>query len=234
MADKNVQDVVEVVEANEGLETVKGFWEKNKNLIIGISAAIILVIGGYYIYKNLIQKPKEEKAAEAMFKAEEYFQKDSLDVALNGDGQNKGFLNVINNYGGTNAGNLAKFYAGVVYLKKQDLNNAIKYLKDFSTDSKQIQMIAYGRLADAYADAGKKDEAVENYKKAGKHFPEDEFNSSEFLFRAGYLLETMSKNPEAIDVYKQIKEKYPKTEKGYSIDKYIYRLGVEKNEFSVK
>ena len=234
MADKKVQDVAEVVEVNEGLETVQGFWEKNKKLIIGLSTAIIVVFAGYYIYKNFIQKPKEEKAAEAMFKAEEYFGKDSLDVALNGDGQNKGFLNVINNYGGTKAGNLAHFYAGVIYLKKGDFNNAIKYLKDFSTDSKQIQMVAYGRLADAYSDAGKKDEAVENYKKAGKYFPEDEFNSSEFLFRAGYLLESMNKNQEAVEVYKQIKEKYPKTEKGFTIDKYIYRLSVEPNEFSVK
>ena len=201
---------------------------------MGISAAIILIVGGWYIYKNFIQLPKEERASEAMFKAEEYFQKDSLDMALNGDGQSKGFLNVINNYGGTDAGNLAHFYAGVIYLRKGDFNNAVKHLKDFSTDSKQIQMISYGRLGDAYAELGKKDEAVDMYKKAGHHFPEDEFNSSEFLFRAGYLLESMGKNQEAVDVYKQIKEKFPKTEKGFTIDKYIYRLSIEKNDFSVK
>jgi tetratricopeptide (TPR) repeat protein len=234
MADKKVQDVEEVVEVNESLETVKGFWERNKKVILGLSTAIIVVIGGYYIYKNFIQQPKEDKAAEAMFRAEEYYQKDSLDVALNGDGQNKGFLYVANNYDGTKAGNLAHFYAGVIYLKKQDFNNAIKHLKDFSTDSKQIQMLAYGRLADAYSEANKKEDAVEYYKKAGKYFPEDEYNSSEFLFRAGYLLEAMNKNNEAVEQYKVIKEKYPRTEKGFTIDKYIYRLSIEKNDFSVK
>ena len=234
MADKKVQEAVQAVEVNESLESVKGFWEKNRKVIIGIATAVIVVFGGWYIYKNFIQKPKEERASEAMFKAEEYFQKDSLDVALNGDGQNKGFLYVVNNYGGTKAGNLAHFYAGVVYLKKGDFNNAIKYLKDFSTDSKQIQMVAYGRLADAYSESGKKEDAVEYYKKAGKYFPEDEFNSSEFLFRAGYLLESLNKNNEAVEVYKEIKEKYPRTEKGFTIDKYIYRLSIEKNDFSVK
>ncbi len=234
MADKKVPVVHEVEEVNEGLETVKGFWEKNKKIIIGLSTAVIVVVGGWYLYKNYIQLPKEEKAAEAIFKAQQYFEKDSLDLALNGDGQSKGFLNTISNYGGTKSGNLAHYYAGVIYLKKGDFNKAIEHLKDFSTDSKQIQMMAYGRLADAYGEAGKKDEAVEYYKKAGNHFPEDDNASSEFLFRAGYLLETMNKNSEALSFYKQIKEKYPKTQMGFTIDKYINRLEVEKNEFSVK
>ena len=169
-----------------------------------------------------------------MFKAQQYFANDSLDLALNGDGQNKGFLSAISNYGSTKSGKLAHFYAGVIYLKKGDFNKAIEYLKDFSTDSKQIQMVAYGRLADAYSEAGKKDEAVDYYKKAGNYFPEDENSAAEFLFRAGYLLESQNKNTEAVELYKQIKEKYPKTQMGFSIDKYINRLAVEKNEFSVK
>lgn len=231
MAELKVQEAPKV---SEGIEGAKDFWEKYKNLIIGISAAIILIAGGWLLYKNFILKPREERAAEAMFKAEEYFRNDSLTLALNGDGQNKGFLNVIKNFDGTKAANLAHFYSGIIYLRTNDFSNAVKHLKDFSTDSKQIQMIAYGRLADAYSEQGKKEDAVDNYKKAGNYFPEDESNSSEFLFRAGYLLESMGKNKEAVDVYKEIKEKFPKTEKGFSIDKYIYRLSVEKNDFSVK
>ena len=231
MADKNVQEVVDL---NQSSESITGFWEKNKKLVIGVSVAIIAIVGGWLLYKNMIVKPKEERAAEAMFKAEEYFRNDSLGVALNGDGQNKGFLNVIKNFDGTKAANLAHFYSGVIYLKTHDFNNAVKHLKDFNTDSKQIQMVAYARLGDAYSELGKKDEAVDYYKKAAKEFEADQFNSSEFLFRAGYLLESMGKNKEAIDIYKEIKEKFPKTEKGFSIDKYIYRLSVEKNDFSVK
>lgn len=231
MAEKNVPEVVDVI-SNDYNAT--GFWEKNKKAILGVSFAIILIAAGWFLYKNMIEKPKEERAAEAMFKAEEFFRNDSLAVALNGDGQNKGFLNVIKNFDGTKAANLAHFYAGVIYLKTHDFNNAVKHLKDFETDSKQIQMVAYGRLADAYSELGKKDEAVDYYKRAGKEFEADQFNSSEFLFRAGYLLESMGKSQEAISIYKEIKEKYPKTEKGFSIDKYIFRLNIEKNDFSVK
>lgn len=231
MAEIKVQEAPKV---SVGLKGANNFWEKYKNIILGILAAIILIVAGWLIYKNYFLKPKEERAVEAMFKAEEYFRNDSLTLALNGDGQNKGFLNVIKNFDGTKAANLAHFYAGIIYLRTNDFNNAVKHLKDFSTDSKQIQMLAFGRLGDAYSEQGKKEEAVNNYKKAGNYFPEDEVNSSEFLFRAGYLLESMGKNKEAVDVYKEIKEKYPKTEKGFSIDKYIYRLSVEKNDFSVK
>ncbi len=222
------------VEVNEGLEAVKGFWEKYSKIIIGFSAAVIIVAGGWMLYKTMIMEPKEEKASEAMFKAEEYYRNDSLKLALNGDGQNKGFLYILSNYSGTKAANLASFYAGVIALKTGDFNNAVKYLKDFGTDSKQIQMIAYGRLADAYSELGKKDEAVDAYKKAGHYFQVDEFNSSEFLFRAGYLLESLGKNDDALVIYKEIKEKFPKTEKGFSIDKYIYRLSIENNDLSVK
>lgn len=231
MAEIKVQESPKVIEGTQG---ATDFWTKYKNILIGITAAVILVVGGWLLYKNLVQKPKEERAAEAMFRAEEFFRNDSLTLALNGDGQNKGFLNVIKNFDGTKASNLAHLYAGIIYLRTNDFNNAVKHLKDFSTDSKQIQMIAYGRLADAYSEQGKKNEAVENYKKAGNHFPEDETNASEFLFRAGYLLESMGKNKEAVDVYKEIKAKFPKTEKGFAIDKYIYRLSAEKNDFSVK
>ena len=231
MAEKIEKEVV--VDQNP-LDKAKVIFEKYKNAIIGISAAIILLVGGWFAYNKYVKEPGEVKAGDAMFKAEEYFKNDSLNLALNGDGTNKGFLYIIKTYGGTKSAELANFYAGNIFLRNGDFNNAIKYLKDFNTDSKQIQMIAYGRLGDAYSELKKNDEAVDNYKKAGHAFPQDEANASEFLFRAGYLLESLGKNSEAIEVYKEIKQKYPRTEKGFSVDKFIYRLSLQKNEFSVK
>jgi tetratricopeptide (TPR) repeat protein len=230
MAETKVQEA----EVNETLVKAKSFWEKYKKFIIGFAAGVIIAGGGWYIYKKMFKEPAEEKAADAIFKAEQYFNAGSWDSTLNGDGQNKGVLYVIKSHSGTKSANLAHFYAGVSYLHKGDYNNAVKYLKDFDTDAKQIQMLAYGRLGDAYSELGKKEDAVDNYKKAGSHFEDDEINSSEFLFRAGYLLESMGKTKEAVEVYKDLKERFPRTEKGFTVDKYIYRLSVEKNEFSVK
>ncbi|MFZ9214830.1 MAG: tetratricopeptide repeat protein, partial [Sediminibacterium sp.] len=99
---------------------------------------------------------------------------------------------------------------------------------DFSTDAKQIQMLAIGALGDASAELNKKDDAIDYYKKAAASFSEDESNASEYLFRAALLSETTGKNEAALALYKEIKEKYPTTDKGFLADKYIYRLGSEK------
>ena len=217
------------VETNQAVARVQGFWERFQKPVLIVLAVIVIGGGGWYGYQKYIVAPKEEKAADALFKAQQYFGMDSSNLVLNGDGQSRGVLYVISNYGSTKAGNLAHYYAGVSYLKLGDFNNAVKYLKDFSTDSKQIQLMAYGCLGDAYSELNKKDDAVANYKKAATAFETDESNSAEYLFRAALLEETNGKTKEALELYKQIKEKFPKTEKGFQADKYIYRLSVEKN-----
>lgn len=217
------------VESNEALVKMQGFWERyQKPVLIGLTV-IIVAVAGWYGYKEYIVKPKEERASDAMFRAEQYFAMDSSNLVLNGDGQSRGVLYVINNFSGTKEANLAKYYAGVSYLKLGDFNNAVKYLKDFSTDAKQIQMMAYGVLGDAYSELNKKEDAIASYKKAAETFEEDENNSSEYLFRAGLLAETTGNASQALELYKQLKDKFPRTEKGFQADKYINRLSIEKN-----
>lgn len=230
MSDKRTEHV----EQNDAINRLDAFWKKNQKVITYISLAVIVIVGGWYIYQQYVVKPKEEKAQEAIFKAEEYFRADSLKLALDGNQTDKGFLYVIKNYGGTQTAELAHFYAGVCYLRLNDFDNAIKYLKDYDTDSKLIQAKAWGALADAYSSKGEKDKAIDLYKKAGRHFPEDEVFSPEYLFRAAQLLEIENKNDEAVDVYTELKEKYPRSDKGGQADKYIYHLKVQKNEFSTK
>ena len=134
MSDKKIvpeQDASEVVIAK-----AKDFWGKYGKVLTIVSLAVILLGGGWYAYKNFVQGPKETKASDAIFKAEEYYRMDSINLALNGDGQYWGFLKVIDKYGGTKAGNLANFYAGSCYIKLNDNEKAIKFLKKFSTSSK--------------------------------------------------------------------------------------------------
>ena len=210
----------------EVLERAKGFWEKNSKMILYISSAVILLAGGYLGYKYLILLPNEQKAQEEIYKAEANFRKDSVSLALNGNNSTPGFLKVIKKYGNTRTGNLAKLYAGESYLQLGDYKNAVKYLEDFNAHgAKQIEAKSEGLLGDAYAEMKQNDKALEHYKKAGSIFPEDATLSSEYLFRAGMLYEVMGKNKEAIEQYKIIKEKFPRSEKGFNIDKYLARLG---------
>lgn len=230
MSQKHVQES----EIMQPVHTLEKFWHKNQKMILYVVGGLALVIGGWYAYQNFVVKPKEEEAQNAMFRAEEYFRMDSLKLALNGDKKDRGFLYIINNYGGTSSGNLAKYYAGACYLRTGDFNSAAKYLSDFSTDAAQIQMMAYGMLGDAYSELKKDEEAVSSYKKAGTAFPKDESFSAEYLFRAAQKLSLMNKPEDALSLYKQIKENYPQTERGFQVDKYIYELSIEPNDFSSK
>jgi tetratricopeptide (TPR) repeat protein len=201
--------------------------KKNQQLVIYLIVGGLIAAGAIFGYTEYYQKPLEAKAADAMYVAEKYFANDSSELVLNGDGTSKGMLYIIEQFDGTKAANLAKYYAGMSYFRLKNYNKAIEYLKDFSSDAKQVQAVAYGSIGDAYSELKKNEEAIEFYKKAGTHFPEDEAISSEYLFRAGYFLELNGKNEEAIEIYKQIKQNYPKTEKGFNIDKYINRLQVQ-------
>jgi len=209
------------------VERTRDFWNQYNKPIMIAAAIIILAAAGFLAYKNFYQKPNEQKASDSIAKAEEYYRMDSLKLALNGDGINPGFLKIIDRYGNTKAGNLAKFYAGAASLQTGNAANAVKHLKDFDTDAKQIQARAYKLLGDAYSEQGKNNEALDNYKKAAHHFEEDKAASSEYLFMAAYFAARVLKNnKEAIDLFKELKEKYPRTEKGFEADKYLAQLGV--------
>lgn len=216
------------------VDKLQKFWNQNQKKIATILLGLVVVVGGWWAYQQFMVKPKNEKAADALFKAEEYFAQDSSRKVLDGDGVSKGVLYVIKNHSGTPSANLAYYYAGISYLKLGEFNKAVEHLKEFSTDSKALQATAYASLGHAYSELGKKQEAADHYIKAGKHMPDNENMSAEYLWLAGQLYETMNKNKEALELYKEIKASFPNSSKSYTIDKDIYKLSIEKNDFSVK
>jgi tetratricopeptide (TPR) repeat protein len=222
MSEVKVQQV-----ETDPVANLQSWWLKNQKTLIIAVAVVVIAVGGWYAYKKFVSGPQEDKANLAIYGAEKYFRQDSFALALNGDGPHKGLLYVINNYGSTKAGNLAKYYAGISYLKTGDFNKAVKYLGEFSTEAKQIQMMAYGALGDAYSELNKNEDAITNYKKAAETFDTDELNASEYLFRAGLLSETAGKTKDAVDIYKQLKDKFPNTIRGREAEKYLNRLSVE-------
>lgn len=203
------------------------FVGQNKKTLTYAITVIALAIIGFFGFTELYQKPREEKAADTMFNAEKYFAMDSSNFVLNGDGQSKGVLYIIKQFSGTKAANLAKYYAGISYFRLNDFNKSVEYLKDFSTSAKQVQAIAYGTIGDAYSELKNNDEALNYYKKAGAHFPDEEAISSEYLYRAASLLEIMGKADDAVEIFKELKSKYPKSEKGLLADKLINKLKIQ-------
>ena len=229
-----VETNVKTVPAQQSVAGVQDNWKKYAKPAAIVIVAAVVLFGGWFAYNTWIVQPKEAQAQNAIYKAQQYFAEDSSYKVIHGDGVNKGVLSVISNYGGTKTANLAKFYAGVSYLKLGKFSDAVNYLKDFTSDSKPVQMKAYGCLGDAYSELNKKSEAIDAYKKAAAAFESDETNSAEYLFRAALLSEVNGNAKDALDLYKQIKDKFPATSRGAQADKYIYRLNVEPNEFSSK
>ncbi len=235
MAEKTVHETTHKKDVDV-VTRARGFWANYSKPIIYISSAIILLAGGWLVYKYMIKLPKEEKANDAVFVVQKYFsefsnaQTDSLKTplanrVLNGDGGNSGALKFISRYDGTDAANLCYYYAGAGYLYLKQFDKAIKYLKDFNTDATQIKSRAYGMIGDAYAELKKNSDALDYYKKAAAVNEKDEFTSSEFLLRAGLFAETIGKKQEAIDLYKKIKKDYPLSDRAANIDRYLARLG---------
>ncbi len=224
--------IVQDMDSSEAvIAKAKGFWDKYSKPLMIVSTLVILVIGGWYVYQNYFVKPKEAKAVEAMFRAEEYYRLDSVKLALNGDGQHPGFVKIADQYSGTKAGKLASFYAGSCYLKLNEHEKAVKYLKKFDSESELVQARAYKLLGDAYADWGKNEDALSYYKKAGRHFEKDEANSAEYLFMAAYFADKVIKNTkEAIALYKEVKEKFPRSQQAFDADNYLAQLGVYSSE----
>ena len=228
MANKNISNVAPM---EQELNKQEAFFLKFRKQILTLVAAIIVIVGGYAAYKNLVAEPREEKASTALAKAQEMFGQGEFQKALNGDKTMEGFLAVTENYGGTDAANLAKAYAGLCYANLGKWKEAVNCLEDFSAqDDMMISPAITGALANAYANTGDIDKAISTFKKAAKMADSeaaDDTNNSlspSYLISAARLLENQKKNSEALEIYKEIKEKYVNSVVSQDIDKYIERV----------
>lgn len=202
---------------------------KNQKLVLGVVGAIALVTIGYLLFDKFVTQPKEDKAFNEIFQAQEYFNQalantenpDSLfNLALKGGEGKLGFAGIADQYSGTKAGNLANYYAGMSYLNIKDFKNAEKYLLEFSSDDMFLNAMALGGLGDAYSETNKVEDAISYYKKAAES-NENEFTTPRFLFKAAQLALLSNDKAEANKLFTQIKEKYETSREGLNIDAFI-------------
>jgi tetratricopeptide (TPR) repeat protein len=216
-------DNIQTVEA--ALSRSEQFIEKNKKILTGIVLGVVIIVGAYLGYKKWYMQPLNEEAHSQMFVAEQYFERDSFNLALNGDLNYPGFLTIIDEYGSTSAGNLAKYYAGISYLQMGKYTEAIDYLSEFKSKDKMLKPIALGAMGDAYLELKEEKKAAEFYVKAGTA-ADNQFTSPLYLMRAGVVLEGLKEYKEALKHYQVIKEKYRNSTEGRIIDKYIARAEI--------
>ena len=215
-------------EVENALTRSEQFIEDNQKILTIIVTVAVVIVAGYLSFTKLYILPKENTAQEQMFMAENYFEKDSFNLAINGDGNYLGFLDIIDEYGITKSANLAKYYTGISYLHLGQYEEAIDYLNAFETEDLLLAPITVGAKGDAYAELGENDNALAAYKKA--YAFENELTTSIYLMKAGKLLETDGKLTEALQLYERVKNEYSESTEGASIDKYIARVETKMNK----
>lgn len=211
-----------VAEQHEGdtYKKVEQFFLNNRKTILGALGVVVLGIGGYFGYQQFILKPKEEDARIKIVTAQAMFQKDSLDLALNGDGVNPGFLAISESYKNTATGNLAHYYIGTIYLKQKNFDLAIEHLEKYKPGTDELAGVTNMQLGHAFSEKGDNDKAVGFYKKAAE-LANNDFYSPYYYKMAGDLLLHLEKYEEALVVYEIIKKEYPLSEEGQNIQKEI-------------
>lgn len=184
----------------------EAFLKKNSKILGGVIAVAIILIGGILFFQ-INNQNQNEKAQEDMFQAVYFFEQDSVDFAINGDGINKGFLNIVEDYPRTDAANLAHFYLGSIYLSQKNFEEALNHLEEFSSDDYLVQPKAYSLIGDANLELGNFDQAISNYSKAART-NENKFTTPRYLAKLAIAQEEAGKISEAIETYTEIEEKY--------------------------
>ena len=219
MAEQKNQN--EHLNVEDALTQSEAFLIKYKNAIIGGVVAVIIIVAGFIMYKNLYAEPREEKARSALFKGQEYFEQDAYEQALNGDSIGfVGFLKVADDFSGTKAANLAKAYAGICYAQLGKYEEAVKMLDSFNGKDQMVAPAILGAAGNCYAQLGQLDKAASTLMSAADKADNNTL-SPIFLMQAGEILVKQGKYDDAVDAYNKIKDKYFQSYQAMDIDKYI-------------
>ena len=218
-------DILE--ESNEKLSHVftnaEYFFEQYKNIILGVIAVLVIGVGGWWAYNNLVKGTKETKEKDGIIYANKYLEMDSMTQALKGDGVHLGFEAIAKQYSGTAAGNRAAFGAGVANLKLGKFAEAIKYLEDFSTDDAVLNARKFGCIGDAYAEQNQMDKAIDSYKKAAD-VADNDITAPTYLYLAALALELKGNKKDALELFKKLNTNYPNSQEGMASEITIAKL----------
>ncbi len=223
MAQKNLKD--KEAERQENIEqtvsATEQFYNENKKLIWGIVAAVLVIGLGILAYNKFIYQPRCVEAMQQAYPAEMSFQNAEYELALNGDGNNLGFADIIDEYG-TKAGKAVYLYAGICELELGNYEEALSYLKKYKGKEPILAARARSCEGDAYVALGDYNAAVRSYKAAAA--VADNVLAAGYLLKEGSAYEALGQNAEALACYKTIEEDYPQSIEAYEIAKHIARV----------
>jgi tetratricopeptide (TPR) repeat protein len=224
MSKKKKDTPPEQLESVENVLTrTEQFIENNQKIITSVVLAIVVLVGAYLLFNRYYMKPMEDEARSQMFRAEQYFARDSFQLALNGDGNYLGFSDIIEEYGITKSANLAHYYAGISHLKLGNYDQAIEHLEEFDVNDQIIKPEKYGAIGNAYLEKGNNEEALDYYEKA-MDTEENAFTTPLYMSKAAFVYEQMGQYQKAIELFQEIQQQYPNSAQSQTAGKNIARL----------
>ena len=213
----------------ETVSKLEAWFFKNQKMVMVSVAAVIIAVGGYFGYKFLHLAPREKTAQEEMFFAQNFFEIDSLNWALNGNGMHYGMIDIIDNFGGTKAANLAHYYVGVIYLRKGQFEDAMRYLKKFRSNDLILTPMVRSLIGDCYAELGNMKEALAHYERAISSHANDMVTPM-VLMKAAALSDILGDYQKALRFYNRVRNEFIRSSEARDIDKYIAMMEAKINQ----
>ncbi|HYG50648.1 MAG TPA: tetratricopeptide repeat protein [Flavobacteriales bacterium] len=205
----------------ETLSKIQSYFRENSKSLTIIGSAIVVLVGGYFLYNKFIVQKNEKKAIEQLWKAEYYFEKDSFQLAVDGKMMYAGFKKIAKNFSGTSGGNIASYCLGISYLNLGKYKEAIEALEECEFDDDIVSSIAIGAQGDAYRELKKIDEAIEKYEEAADNRGGNQFTTPLYLKKAALAYEEKKNWKKAAELYQRIYDNYEHTTEGQDIEKYL-------------
>ena len=224
---KQGPDLGEGVES--ALTRTERFIEEHQKSIIRVVTVLLALTAIFLGLKRFYLLPRENEARSQMFVAEQYFETDSFNLALYGDGNYSGFIEIIQDYGLTKAANLSQYYAGISYLRLGEYEDALDYLRKFRSRDKMVAPIAEGAKGDACVELGEMEKGLAYYLKAAKK-SKNNFTTPIYLMKSAQVYEHLQEYNKAMDILNQIKSDFPDYARNNSIDKYLAWLQAKLGE----
>lgn len=206
----------------EALGRTENFISQNRKSLSIIIGALLLAVGGYIFYQKVYVANKEKEAQSLLFYSEQYFNADSLKLAINGDGNHPGLEEIVDEYSMSPSGNLARYYLGMSYMKLKDYDKAIEVLRSYDAKDEITGSIVYGAIGDAFMEQKNTDEAISFYEKASTEKPNN-FTTPIMLFKLAIAHEAKGNYDEAKKAYEKIRKDYSSSNEASQVDKYIAR-----------
>ena len=195
------------------------FLDKHKKAITIGTTALLLGVGGLVAFNSFYRKPRAKDAADLAWKAQYYFEIDSLDKALDGDDEWPGFVSIAADYGDTPTGELANYYLGAIYMQKGDYEAALTHYEEADIDDDVLGTMAVGNQGDALVELGRNDEAVKLFEKAANRVKND-FTTPMYLMKAGILHQQAGNWSDADKAFKRVADEFPMSTEASQARKY--------------